>query len=58
MFLGGNVTNVPDFKESKNARRYLKNTCFSRFEVDISSENLAIKAITCLELCNADHLET
>ena len=56
--VSANVTNVPDFKESKNARRYLKNTCFSRFEVDISNENFAIKAIRCLELCNADHLET
>jgi len=44
--VSSNVTNVPDSKEGWN--KIPVNTCFSRFEVGICTENLTIKTIKCL----------
>ena len=54
--VSANVASVPDFKSSQAVRRCLKNTCFSRFEVDICTESYKIKTIRCTDLLNANHL--
>jgi len=34
----------------------IKNTCFSRFEINVCTENHIIETMKCQELCNAMHL--
>jgi len=54
--VGSNVTNVPDFNGGSNKLKPA-NTSFSRFEIDVCTEDYTIKTMKCLELINADHLK-
>ena len=45
------ISEMPDFKAARPL-----NTSFSRFKVDICTENCVIKTMKCETLFNSDHL--
>jgi len=47
---------LPNFAGASKAIN-LKNTCISRFEIEINNENCVIETMKCLELMNSAHLD-